>query len=52
MTVFIEVSNPPQWRPWSFKSRIMYRFGWAWFAIGVLRIPFKDFTALPWDWSE
>lgn len=52
MTIFIEISNPPQWKLWRFRSRTMYRFGWAWFAIGILRIPFRQFCETPYDWAE
>lgn len=52
MTLFIEVSNPPQWRPWRYASPLMYRFGWAWFACGALRVPFRQFCETPKTWES
>lgn len=44
MTIIIEISNPVQWRP-------LYRFGWLWFAIVVLRVPFRQFCETPQRWE-
>jgi hypothetical protein len=49
MTVFVEVSRPFA-RPFAYKSRTIYRFGFAWFAVGILRVPFAEFTATALDW--
>ena len=42
MTILIEVGGPVQWRPGLFKSRLMYRVWWLWFAVGILRVPFVE----------
>lgn len=52
MTFFVEISNPPQWRFWRFRSDSMYRFGFAWIAIGVLRVPFRRFCETAYDWES
>ncbi len=52
MTVIFEVSNPFQFRPWKYRSGLMYRCGWLWFAVCVLRIPFKDFCLTQQEWES
>ncbi len=52
MTVFIEISNPPQWKPWRYSSPLMHRFGWAWFACGILRVSFRQFCEAPKVWES
>lgn len=51
MTLFIEVSRPVQPRPWRYASPLMYRFGWLWFAFGVLRVPFREFCEAGKTWE-
>lgn len=52
MTLFIEVSNPFQWKPWRFQSRLMYRFGWGWFAIAWLRVSFFEYATAEKEWRS
>ncbi len=52
MTLFLEASRPVLWRPWSYSSTVMVRFGWLWFAAGWLRVPFDAFTGTEYDWDE
>jgi hypothetical protein len=49
MTIFIEISRPFV-RPFAYKSRTIYRFGFGWFGIGILRVPFREFTETSFDW--
>lgn len=51
MTVFVEISRPFQWRFWRYRSDIMVRFGWGWFAAGWLRVSFREFCATAYDWE-
>jgi hypothetical protein len=51
MTVFIEVSQPFLAKPGRYTSRIMYRFWWGWFAVGILRIPFREFNENSYRWE-
>lgn len=51
MTIFIEISRPVQLRPGRYASRVMYRCWWLWFAIGVLRVPFNEFSATAYAWQ-
>ena len=51
MTIFLEVSRPFQARPGRYTSRVMYRFWWGWFAIGILRIPFHEFNVTSYTWE-
>jgi hypothetical protein len=51
MTIIIEVSRPMQLKPFRFSSASMFRIGWLWFAIGWLRVPFKEFSTTAYDWS-
>lgn len=52
MTFFLEISRPCQRKPWWFASESMYRCGWMWFAVGLLRVPFRDLCERPWNWKE
>lgn len=54
MTFFLEISTPIQWRPFAYRSAVLVRVGWLWFALGVIRVPFDVFaeTAYRWQWSE
>ncbi len=48
----LEASRPFQWKPGSFKSRLMYRAWWGWFAIGWVRVSFREFIEAPKDWTR
>jgi len=50
MTIIFEISRPFQPRPGLFKSRHMYRAWWLWFAVGLLRVPFKEFCITEKIW--
>ncbi len=49
MTVFFECSRPAS-GPFWYRSRTMYRLGFAWFAIGILRVSFHEFATTAFDW--
>lgn len=51
MTLIAEIGRPVQWKPFKFSSETMYRVGWLWFAIGWLRVPFKEFSINAYDWQ-
>lgn len=51
MTIFVEISRPVQWTPFRFDSESMRRYGWLWFAIGWLKLPFRRFCETAYDWS-
>lgn len=51
MTLIFEISNPPQWKPGIFHSSSMVRVYWLWFALGILRVAFKEFAETSYDWS-
>lgn len=50
MTIFIEISGPLQLKPFYFDSDSMRRYGWLWFAIGYIKVPFKEFCETSHDW--
>lgn len=52
MTLIIEISRPFQARPGYFVSRVIYRVWWLWFAIAVLRVPFRDFAETNYHWGD
>lgn len=52
MTIIFEVSKPFQPKPGYFESRLIYRVWWLWFAIGVLRVPFKEYSETPKVWTR
>ena len=52
MTIIFEVSNPFQKRPGKFKSRLMYRYWWLWFAVAFLRVPFEEFVVVEKEWFK
>jgi len=51
MVIFIEISRPVQWKPWSYSSRLMVRFGWLWLAAGILRVSFREFCETSKKWE-
>jgi len=52
MTLVFEISRPFQLTPGKFKSRLMYRYWWLWFAVGFLRVPFKEFCETEQAWIQ
>jgi hypothetical protein len=50
MVLILECSRPFQWRPGWFRSRLMTRVWWGWFAVGILHIPLHEFAQSEWDW--
>jgi len=52
MTLIFEASGPFQKKPGLYKSRTMYRIWWLWFAVGLLRVSFKEFAVTSYDWSK
>jgi hypothetical protein len=52
MTIVLELTRPWLWRPGYFKSRIMYRAWWGWWAVGILRIGFKEFSEESFEWKK
>ena len=51
-TIIIEVDNDygPNWKPGKFKSRIMTRVWWLWFAISILHISLHEFGEDSYQW--
>jgi hypothetical protein len=52
MVLIFEASRPFQLKPFRFKSRIMTRVGWLWFAVTRLKVSFKEFSEKGYDWTE
>lgn len=44
MTVIVEVCGPFQRRPGYFRSRVMTRVWWGWFAVALLHIPLHEYA--------
>lgn len=44
MTLIFEFGPPFQAKPGIFRSRIMTRVWWLWFAVGKLNIPLHEFA--------
>ena len=51
MTIFIEVSFPFQRKPGFFKSRLVYRVWWLWFAFTWLRVHFDEYARTDKVWE-
>lgn len=51
MTLIFEVSRPFQFRAGRFKSRVMSRYWWGWFAVAILHIPLHEFSETVFDWK-
>ena len=52
MTVFLEASLSPCWRPGYASTRIMFRAWWGPFALGWLRVPFEEWGRQSYDWVQ
>lgn len=52
MTIVFEWSRPFLWKPFYFRSRLMYRFGWTFLAVAVLRVPFPEFCETEMEWRQ
>ncbi len=39
----LEFGKPAQKKPWKFNSRIMWRVGWLWFAVAVIKMSLYDY---------
>lgn len=49
MTIIFECSRPAS-GPFYYKSRIIRRAGFLWFAVAVLRVPFPEFATTSYNW--
>jgi len=52
MTLLFEVSKPFQIQPFIYNSPVMFRMGWLWFAIGIIKIPFRQLCESSWKWER
>jgi hypothetical protein len=52
MLIQIEISNPPQWRPGHFESRVTSRYWWLWFAVARIKVPPLEYATTAWDWQD
>jgi len=50
MILIFEISNPFQLKPGWFKSDIMFRVWWLWFAIAYAPMGLQEFEAIPTKW--
>lgn len=50
MSIVFEIDRIFNRRPGFFKSRLMYRVWWLWFAVAWVRIPFPEFCATEKEW--
>lgn len=50
-TLVLEFGGPFQIKP-GVHSESMYRFWWLWFAVGALRVPFKEFCETRYFWIK
>ena len=51
MTVILEWCGPWQWRPGRFRSRVLTRVWWGYWALAVLHVPLDEFTRTAYDWQ-
>lgn len=53
MIVIFECDRHVNLKPFWFKSRIMFRFGWLWVAVAIAtRINLKELTSGEYGWSS
>lgn len=52
MTIIIEIGRPTQWRPGYFRSRLMHRGWWLWFAVSLLRVPYDEWRQADAEWVD
>lgn len=46
----VEICGPVQWRPGIFRSRVVTRVWWLWFAVARVHVSPKEYAATSWDW--
>jgi hypothetical protein len=52
MTVIFEVSRPYVAKPGHFRSRVVDRWWWLWFAVTVVHVPMKEFAETSYRWID
>lgn len=52
MTVVIECDQRFQARGGIFRSRLMTRWWWGWFAVAVLHVPFEEYGQTAQEWLK
>lgn len=52
MLIMFEIDHPVQLKPFWFKSRIMFRIGWLFFAIAVSRLDLKQLSSGRYGWNS
>ena len=50
MTLALVIEGPFAKRPGYFKSRVVTRVWWLWFALKVVHVPEHEYATTAWDW--
>ena len=52
MTVIFEIDGPVQLRPFWFRSRVMVRVGWLFFAVAISKLGLHEFGSGNYGWNR
>lgn len=52
MIIMIEIDKPIQLKPFYFRSRIMFRIGWLFFAIAFTKADLRQITSGKYGWNS
>ena len=52
MLIIIEVDRPIQLRPFWFRSRVMFRMGWLYFAIAISKLDLRQLGSGKYGWNS
>jgi hypothetical protein len=52
MYVALVIERPVQWRPGRYRSSIVSRWWWLWFAIKVVHVDELTYTTTAYDWRD
>lgn len=52
MTFIFEISKPFQAKPFIFNGPIMFRLGWLWFSVGIIKISIRQLCESSWEWAR
>lgn len=52
MLIVFEVDRPVQLKPFWFRSRIMFRVGWLFFAIAFSKLDLRQLTSGKYGWNS
>ena len=52
MTFALTIEGPFQWRPGRYRSRVVSRYWWGWFAFKRIRVSEYEYATTAYEWRS